>query len=209
MGILGGSFDPVHYGHLRVALEVSQKLNISTIKFIPCKQQVLKSHAPMEQTHRLNMLKLAVEGVSSFEVDERELKREGPSYMVETLQSLQQDYPEQTLCLILGADAAKLFEQWYHWRSIFALAHLIIVTRPHYDTTAISWLQAMLPERQVQHPSELKQAKAGKILLFSTSLLAISAEEIRRQLAERYSPKFLLPETVLSYIHQHHLYERI
>ena len=209
MGVLGGSFDPIHYGHLRVALEVLQTLSLSTLKFIPCKQQVFKNHAPCTAVHRVAMLELAIAGVSAFEVETCEIQRETPSYMVETLLTLQQAYPQQALCLIVGADVAQGFDGWHQWQSIFSLAHIVVVTRPDYDIKTIPWLQQRLPQQQVFHPDALHQEKAGKILIFPTSPLAISAQAIRRQLANHHSPRFLLPDAVLNYIHQHHLYERV
>ncbi|MBI5447793.1 MAG: nicotinate (nicotinamide) nucleotide adenylyltransferase, partial [Gammaproteobacteria bacterium] len=137
---MGGSFDPVHLGHLRVALDVLQTLSIPRIKFIPCQQQVLKIQAPLDQIHRLAMLKLAIDGVQGFEVDERELNRPAPSYTVDTLQALRKEYPTHPLCFILGGDAAKSLEQWYHWPALFDLAHLIIVSRPAADVTQLPWL---------------------------------------------------------------------
>ncbi len=209
MGVLGGSFDPIHYGHLRVALEVLQTLPLSTLKFIPCKQQIFKNHAPCAAAHRVAMLKLAIAGVPAFEIETCEIQRETPSYMVDTLATLQQAYPQQTLCLIIGADAAQGFDTWHQWESIFSLAHLVVVARPDYDIKTIPWLQPQLLQRQVFFPDALCQEKAGKILIFPTSLLAISAQAIRRQLANHHSPRFLLPDAVLNYIHQHHLYERV
>lgn len=197
----------MHFGHLRIALEVSQHCYIQPIKFLPCRQQVLKSHAPVDAMHRLAMLQLAVAGEAAFEVDERELQRATPSYMYDTLVSLQSDYPGHPLCLILGSDTVKNFEQWYNWQAIFTLAHLIVITRPSYDVHRVSWLQQALATSQIFDPNELKQAIAGKIFMLTTSLLDISAEGIRRQLASQRSPRFLLPDSVLNYIHQHHLYE--
>ena len=184
---------------------MSQKLQIKPIKFIPCKQQVLKAKIHCAAPHRLAMLKLALNSLPDFVIDEREIQRDTPSYMVETLSTLQADYPQHALCLIVGSDVAHTLDQWYQWETIFELAHLIIVARPHYDLDSIPWLQ----RKRRQPTNELGNEKSGKIILLSSSLLDISAQAIRQQLTDQQSPRFLLPDTVLDYIYQHHLYTRI
>ncbi len=168
---------------------------------------MLKSYPPAPVKHRLAMLKIAIDAMTCFEIDEREIQRNTPSYMVETLCSLQKEFPNNALCLILGSDAVSMIEQWYAWESIFDLAHLIVVSRPHYPFHETMNLKKQLKVRQVTKADALTQSKSGKIFLFSSSALSIASSDIRKQIASHKNPKFLLPDAVLQYIYDHHLYE--
>ena len=124
------------------------------------------------------MLKIAINAMTCFEIDEREIQRNTPSYMVETLRSLQEEFPNDALCLILGSDAVSMIEQWYAWESIFDLAHLIIVSRPHYPFHEMMNLKKQLEVRQVTQANVLTQFKSGKIFLFSSSILSIASSDM-------------------------------
>lgn len=131
IGILGGTFDPIHFGHLRTALDVVEDLNLQQLRFIPCGEPPHRDQPHASPAQRLAMVQLAIASESRFMVDAREIQRGGPSYMVETLESLRQELGEQqSLGLIVGLDAFAALDSWYRWQDLIDLAHLIIMTRP-------------------------------------------------------------------------------
>ena len=143
IGILGGTFDPVHLGHLRLALDLLDKNSLSPhklseIRFIPCKNPVLKKSASASSQHRLAMLKLAVKNQPNFSIDDRELRRKTPSYMIDTLCELQTEMPEERFALIMGSDALSLFTQWQCYEDILEIAELVIIPRGTLATLPIS-----------------------------------------------------------------------
>src|SRR3990167_1130755 len=142
MGIFGGSFDPVHNGHLRWALEVYQRLNIAPIKFIPARQQVLKADLHTDAKHRLQMLQIALQDMPMFEVDKRELTSSDPSYTINSLTSLRAEYPDIPLCLIIGSDSFAQFARWHRYTEILKLAHLIVIKRKN-TPEHVSWYETL------------------------------------------------------------------
>jgi len=138
IGIFGGTFDPIHLGHLRTALELADKHSLTEIRFIPCKDPVLKKPAQVSAKHRLAMLTLAVKHQPNFKIDQRELKRKTPSYMIDTLCELQEEMPKERFALILGSDALSSFTQWQCYDDILELAELILVPRDTLETLPIS-----------------------------------------------------------------------
>lgn len=133
LGILGGTFDPIHQGHLGIAHAALLACQLTEIRFIPCKQPLLKNQAHASTEQRLAMLSIACKPYPNFVIDDREIKRDTPSYMVETLTSLRADYPTSALCLIIGIDAFIDLPQWYHWQQLIDLAHIIIPNRPSFS----------------------------------------------------------------------------
>ena len=129
IGILGGTFDPVHYGHLRTALELFQILNLAEIRFMPCQIPVHKDEVHADPKHRLAMLELALAGTPEFKVDHRELQRSTPSYMIETLISLRKEYPDTPLALIMGSDAFINLATWNSWQELTDYAHIVVAIR--------------------------------------------------------------------------------
>lgn len=207
LGILGGTFDPVHLGHLHIADQISQQLNMAQIRFIPCKTPVLKARATATPKQRLQMLNIALAHRDHYVIDTRELDRHTPSYMVETLSSLQKDFPEQALCLILGVDAFVDLPKWHQWQQLFGLCHIIVVTRPGFKLlTGTAFDKTWLP-RKTQDINELTHAQSGKVFLLDMPPLPISSTEIRqciKQHTENIS-SYLNPE-VYDYIRQESLY---
>jgi nicotinate-nucleotide adenylyltransferase len=129
IGIYGGTFDPVHYGHLRTAVEVKGIFALDTLRLIPCYQSPLKKGSQASPEQRLQMLQLAIMGEKGLLCDSRELDRAGRSYMVETLASLHNDFPNETLILFMGSDAFADIERWYQWQRLFDYAHIVVMTR--------------------------------------------------------------------------------
>ena len=194
IGVLGGTFDPVHYGHLRPALEVMQRLGLHQVRFIPNKVPPHRESPWLDADDRLELLEIAIDDQPGFVLDRRELTREGRSYMVDTFESLRADFPAEPLCLILGMDAFLGFTQWHQWQRIPDYCHLVVTTRPG-STLDMDYIDA-LPATLVSTGSGLVEETAGRILLQSVTQLDISASMIRAMLAEGLSVRYLLPDRV-------------
>jgi len=207
IGILGGTFDPVHIGHLRVALELYQSLPLDEIRFIPCGQPPHREMPQASANQRLTMLRLAVQDQKGFCIDERELRRQGPSYMVDTLSSLRDEMPDVPLCLIVGLDVFVEFDKWHRWSEIPTLAHIVIIHRPESDLRDKGQVIELLRKHRVQEPAALLEQVAGMILLWPVRQLDISSTDIRLLMADNKSPRYLLPEQVYSYIKSAGLYQ--
>lgn len=207
IGILGGTFDPVHYGHLRTALDVQQALSLDEVRFIPCGEPPHRIAPVAEPLQRLAMVRAAIAGQEKFTLDDREIKRAGPSYMVDTLASLQQDFKNESLCLILGADAFNGLEQWNRWRQIFELANIAVMQRPEIKGQAqlnkklLSQLNARIVD-----PSVLKTKQQGRICFVPVTQLDISATMIRQRWQQNRDIQFFLPDAVLTLIQQQNIY---
>jgi nicotinate-nucleotide adenylyltransferase len=208
IGILGGTFDPVHCGHLRIALDALQMLGLQEVRLIPCQQSPLRDQPNATAGQRLAMLEAAIAGEPGLVADGRELQREGRSFTVDTLQSLREDYPDTPLCLIVGMDAFIDFAQWKDWQQIFALAHVVVVQRPGSKLQfSDAGLQQQFEQRRCQQPDELASDRAGKIFLLEATRLEISATQVRALVAAGKSARYLLPDPVWQYIQQHRLYQ--
>jgi nicotinate-nucleotide adenylyltransferase len=204
IGILGGTFDPIHFGHLRSALEVCEQLNLAHVRLIPSARPPHRNQPHATPQQRLMMLHLAMKNADSFIVDDRELQRDGISYSVDTLISLRQDFPDNPLFLLLGTDAFLGIQTWHKWQDLLELAHIVVIRRPD-ETLAMpmelnTWYQ--------QHLAMADDAKslAGKIWPVTVTQLAISATAIRATVLEGKSPQFLLPDAVIQLISQLGLY---
>lgn len=208
LGIYGGTFDPIHYGHLRTALEVKEALRLAELRFLPCRIPPHRGTPGASPKQRLNMLELALADAGpEFAVDQRELRREGPSYMVDTLASLREESPARPLCLIVGQDAFCGFPLWHRWRDLFALAHVAVMQRP--GAPLPEWTGELAEEvrqRRIEGAEDLSGSPAGRVVFLQVTQLAISASGIRRLIAEGKSPRYLLPEPVLRMIKSQGLY---
>jgi nicotinate-nucleotide adenylyltransferase len=212
IGIYGGTFDPVHYGHLRTALEVADTLELDELRFLPCG---LPPHRKLPEAAghlRLQMLELALcDADPRFRIDCRELKREGPSYMVDTLRSLRGEIGRATpLCLIVGMDAFRGLQSWYRWQELFDLAHLIVMGRP--GTRAeddAKTLRVCAGRRQADQAGMLRMQPSGLVYFAEVTQLAIAATRIRQLIHSGHDPRYLLPDPVLEFIRQQGLYRVI
>ncbi len=207
IGILGGTFDPIHYGHLRPALEALEGLNLAEVRFIPCHQPVHRGPPRATPEQRLAMLAEAIAGQPGLVADRRELRRRGPSYMADTLDSLRDELGDTPLCLLLGADAFDDLHRWRRWREIPELAHLVILHRPGAPSMRPSVLEKLIERRRLRRVEALAERPAGGVLFKQVTQLDISATQIRRLLAQGNSARYLLPESVLAFIHRHRLYQ--
>ena len=200
IGILGGSFDPIHYGHLRTALDVQQALDLDEIRLIPLRDPPHRGALDADPETRLAMVRAAVADEPCLRADDRELKRSGKSYTLDTLLSLRTETGAQPLCLLMGTDAFRGFPSWYRPEEILQQAHLVVMHRPGETP----------PEIFTKHRADSQEAltsdPAGRILFLPVTQLDISATRIRSMLRAGLSPRYLLPEGVLSIIRQQGLY---
>ncbi|MGZ8137342.1 MAG: nicotinate-nucleotide adenylyltransferase, partial [Methylococcaceae bacterium] len=160
IGIFGGTFDPIHYGHLRSALEVKERLGLTEVRLIPCSQPPHREQPVAPAPMRLQMLELAIKNQPGLIADTRELQRQGSSYMVDTLQSLQQEFKDRSLLLFIGADAFNHLTGWRQWRQLFDYAHIVVMTRPGFT---IQNLDNFFKNRLTDNKTELADNKAGKL----------------------------------------------
>ena len=208
LGIYGGTFDPVHYGHLRTALDVKETLRLSDLRFLPCRIPCHRGSPGASPQQRLRMLELALQNADEgFSIDRRELDREGPSYMVDTLASLREENLSQSICLILGIDAFAALPYWHRWRELFNLANFAVMQRP--DSTEpelMGELADLILENRMEDNGEFAASPFGKIVFLEVTQLAISATGIRKLIACGKSPRYLLPDPVLEMIQSKGLY---
>jgi nicotinate-nucleotide adenylyltransferase len=208
IGIFGGTFDPVHYGHLRPLLEVKQALDLAEVRLIPCCIPPHRDAPDVSAEQRLAMLKLAVADTPGFIIDPRELIRGGSSYTVDTLQSLRNELGKhKSLCLIMGLDAFVALDGWHQWQRLPELAHIIVTQRPGGLLPKTGAVAELVEQSQALDLAELQQQPAGRVWFQSVTQLDISATAIREQLAHSQDVQFLLPDSVRHYIETHSLYK--
>jgi len=204
IGILGGTFDPVHFGHLRTALDVVEQLGLAQMRLVPCAVPPHREQPVATPQQRRLMLELAIKHQPQFVVDDREIMREGPSYTVDTLISLREDFADNPLFLLMGSDAFKHIASWSRWQSILEHAHIVVMQRPD-EQLALSeeltlWYQHHLAT------AEDKQLLAGKIWPVAVTQLAISATDVRSAMQQQRSVRYLIPDAVIALIEQMNLY---
>lgn len=203
VGILGGTFDPIHYGHLRPAVEVRAALALEHVRMIPARVSPLRDAPSAAPADRLAMLRAAVAEQADLVVDDRELGRDGPSYTVDTLDALAADLPDATLFLVMGADAFAEFERWHRWEAIVARAHLVVTHRPGTRLT----VPRALADAVTEDPAALDAAPAGAVWLQPVTQLDISATGIRALAAAGGDLRYLMPEGARRHLEEHRLYD--
>jgi len=206
IGILGGTFDPIHHGHLRLALELHESLALSNVHIIPCYRPVHRKMPVASPKQRLEMVKCAIQNESTLVADDREIRRKNPSYMIDTLLEMREEMPNTPLCLLLGIDAFLGFPSWHRWKDILQNAHLIIAHRPQYQLPDAGVIADILNERMRDNHAYIHEHQAGGIFLRPITQLEISASEIRKQFAMGRNPRYLLPDRVYDYIKQQGTY---
>ncbi|MEO6974999.1 MAG: nicotinate-nucleotide adenylyltransferase [Gallionella sp.] len=212
IGILGGTFDPIHYGHLRLAEEMLELANLSQIRFVPAGTPPHRDEPQVSAQHRSAMVQLAIADQPAFVLDAREVERSGKCYTVDTLRELRGELGlDQPLCLLMGGDAFLQLHSWHEWERLFELAHIVVGYRPGF--TLEERIHTATPELQSHYQQRLcaarvlSQQPAGGIAELAIPKLEISATLIRNRVAENRSIRYLLPNTVAGYIHQHQLYK--
>lgn len=206
VGIFGGTFNPIHFGHLRVALDVKESLGLDELRLIPCHQPPHREVAESGE-HRLAMARLAVARHPELIVDDCELQRHGPSYTVDTLCELRERLGATTsLLMLLGNDAFNDLPTWHRWRELLDYAHIVVMTRPGWPLQPKGELAQWLDQYRVTSKQALQNASHGSVFLQAVTALEISASDIRRRIANHCSIDFLLPDAVIRYILEQHLY---
>ncbi|OGT81240.1 MAG: nicotinate (nicotinamide) nucleotide adenylyltransferase [Gammaproteobacteria bacterium RIFCSPLOWO2_02_FULL_61_13] len=207
IGLLGGTFDPIHHGHLRLALECAAMAGLTQTHLIPAHLPPLRAAPVASAAQRLRMVELATAGDDSLRADTVEVARGGTSYTVDTLMALRSAAPTDSLCLILGQDAFLKLRAWRRWEQILELAHLVIAARPGQDDADMDPALRQLQERHgVTDAAALQRHAVGGILSITIPALDISATRIRLSIAAGRSVRFLTPEPVIQFIQQEALY---
>lgn len=206
LGLFGGSFDPIHIGHLRIALELQQLACFDRLLWIPCHQPPHKKLSGTGDVDRLAMLQLALNGQPSFELDLREFDRPGPSYTLDTLISLREQWPEASLNLMIGSDGFANLHTWHNWQQLFDFANIIVAQRPGWSLAHDHPVSAFCQPRVLQEATALREYKQGQLVMAQVSMLDISASFIRAECAAGRTVRYLVPDTVFDYIQTHKLY---
>jgi nicotinate-nucleotide adenylyltransferase len=202
-GVFGGAFDPVHHGHLRIALDALEALGLRQVRLVPLAHAVHRQQPETPAALRLQMLQAAVAGREDLVVDDRELRRQGPSYTVDTLRSLQRDLAGQSLCLLVGGDAFNGFADWRDPPGILSIANIAVLQRPGHTLPRIPALLELLA---MHHAEQLDPRQTGQIVFCPVTQLDIASSDIRVRIKAGRSADFLAPPAVLELIARHGLY---
>ncbi|MGE3847202.1 MAG: nicotinate-nucleotide adenylyltransferase [Gammaproteobacteria bacterium] len=204
IGLLGGTFDPVHNGHLRVALEAAEALGLDEVRLIPLNAPGHRAAPLASTTARLAMLRAAVR--APLMVDDVEIARGGVSYTVDTLETLRARWPHRPLCLIIGRDAYLGLPSWKRPADLLRLAHLVVAARPDSGAAPSAALDELTANAQADHVTALHQARAGRVYFLDIPLLPIASSDLRARLAASRSIRHLVPDAVDDYIAEQRLY---
>lgn len=196
IGIFGGTFDPIHYGHLRTAFEMLQALDLAEVRFIPSSAPPHRGQTCADARLRLEMVRVATAGQPGFAVDDRELQRQGPSYTVDTLTSLREEHGDTPIGLIIGMDAFLGLTSWHRWEDILGLAHVVVAHRPGWKAPDIGPLGELLVEHGTHRIIDLHTEACGRVHVHAVTQLEISSTEIRELVAAGRDPRFLMPDSV-------------
>jgi nicotinate-nucleotide adenylyltransferase len=210
IGLMGGTFNPVHYGHLRMAQELTGALNLNEVRFFPAANPPHKNDELISAEHRAAMVRLAIENNPDFSFDGRELDRSGASYTIDTLHSLRDELgKEPSLVLFMGSDAFTKFNTWHRWQEIIHLCHIALVQRPiktNQKEMLPKVLETFLHNHYTENSDELHEAPAGWVTMQQITALEISSTSIRNALAHKNSVRYLMPDSVIDYIENNKLY---
>ena len=206
IGIFGGTFDPIHYGHLRTAFEMLQVLRFEEVRFIPCGDPPHRGITYADAELRYRMVDAAIKGQEGFLSDDRELRREGPSYSIDTLTDLREEFPERSLGLIVGMDAFLELPKWHRWDEILNFAHIVVAHRPGWRAPDIGELGNLIAENGTHRVDDLHEVTHGRIHIHAATQLEIASTEIRDLVATGRDPRFLMPDAVRDVIKQTNLY---
>ena len=207
VAIMGGTFDPIHNGHLRTAVEILDRYGFAQLRLVPCYQPVHKTQPSVTAEQRLAMVQMAVSSDPRLSVDRREIDRTGPSYSLDTLRSIRAEIgPHEPLVMVLGMDSFLSLPTWHGWQELINYAHIFVVSRPGWEPDLISELSEFCENYRAASPLELQCAPAGLVCLETLTPLGISSSLIRALCRQQASIAYLLPEPVQTYIQQHQLY---
>jgi nicotinate-nucleotide adenylyltransferase len=209
LGILGGTFNPIHNGHLHLAERFQQTLGFEAVRFMPAAIPALKDAPCVSAEQRADMVKLAIINHPTFEIDTRELERAGPSYTIDSLISLRKELGDKvSICWLIGSDAFAKLNTWHRWSELLNYCHFVVVKRPHSEE--LNWsseVDALIVAHQTNDVNALKKSASGKILIQEIEALDISSTQIRQHIASKENVGNLMPSNVINYIQKYHLYE--
>lgn len=207
IGVFGGTFDPIHYGHLRSAFEMLQALDFEEVRFIPCGDPPHRGVTYANAMQRYRLVECAIDRQEGFVADDREVRRDGPSYTIDTLISLREEFPARALGLIVGMDAFLGLPGWHRWDEILDVAHIIVAHRPGWKAPDIGLLGEMITECGTHKVDDLHVTKNGRIHIHAVTQLEISSTEIRDLVAAGRDPRFLMPDAVRDEIFKTGIYK--
>ncbi len=207
-GIFGGTFDPIHYAHLRTAFELQQALHLKEIRFVPAGNPPHREQPFADAALRLRMVRAAIAGHGGFVVDEREVHKAGPAYTVDTLRELRGEFPDRSLCLIVGMDAFLGLPKWHQWRDLLQLAHLLVAHRPGWRVPDNGPLGELVAKCGTDRIGDLHELRGGCIYIHAVTQLEISSTELRQLIALGQDPRFLMPDPVRELIIETNCYSK-
>ena len=208
IGLFGGTFDPVHNAHLRLAIELKQYFLLDEMRLLPAHIPPHKDVPGASAQQRLQMLQLALQHCSDLRIDSRELERNTPSYTIDTLEQIRAQLgPDVGLYWAIGGDSLATLNQWHRWRELLDFAHLIVAVRPGYQKPVVGAVAELLAHAQVDSVESLATLACGRVHVVELSQLAISATHIRAEINRGCSAQFLLPDAVWQYVQSQQLYQ--
>ena len=208
LGVFGGTFDPIHFGHLRTAFELREALRLDEVRFLPTGNPPHRDHTTATAEMRLAMVRAAVADQPGFSVDDREVRRTGLSYSVDTLTELRAEHPGRSLCLLLGMDAFLGLPNWHRWTEILELAHVVVAHRPGWKAPTQGPLGEAMVDRGTGSVRELHGMPAGRIYVHAVTQLEISSTELRQLIASGRDPRYLVPDSVCEVLRETGWYAR-
>jgi nicotinate-nucleotide adenylyltransferase len=206
IGLFGGTFDPLHYGHLRTAFELWQVLRLAEVRFMPTGSPPHREEPLAPAQLRLDMVTAAVADQPAFVVDDREVRRAGVSYSIDTLTELRAENPERSLCLILGMDAFLGLPNWHRWRDLLDLTHVIVAHRPGWRAPTMGPLGEVMVDRGTGSVRDLHEQLGGRIYVHAVTQLEISSTDLRQLIAQGRDPRYIVPEEVRRIIRETRCY---
>ncbi|CAM3018185.1 nicotinate-nucleotide adenylyltransferase NadD [Legionella steigerwaltii] len=208
IAILGGTFDPIHNGHLQTSIAIQTHFKFDSFVFLPCKTPTIKLPTLANTVQRVEMIKLAIKNIPDFKLDLREVERDTPSYMVETLKSFRMEYPNSSIALIIGYDAFISLPLWYEWEKIITLANLLVINRSEFTSHPIPEIMSNFLEKySIKNKIELLNNQAGCVFLFDAGNYKISSTSVREEIKKGADVSNMLPYTVYEYIKSQGLYQ--
>jgi nicotinate-nucleotide adenylyltransferase len=208
IGLFGGAFDPIHYGHLRTAFELWQELRLTEVRFLPTGNPPHREPLYADADLRLRMVEAAIADQPSFVVDDREIRRTGVSYSVDTLTELRAEYPRRSLCLLLGMDAFLGLPNWHRWRELLGLAHIVVAHRPGWKAPTMGPLGEVMVDHGTGSIRDLHEQPAGRVYVHAVTQLEISSTDLRQLIVAGRDPRYLVPDAVRQIIYETRCYAR-